>query len=116
MATVGLVKGTSGQVLRSKEWRNIWMCLTILEVKVMRKIRVLLQVNLLKLWAFWDPHFASATNSTWCSYEVPGMIILHDLKGAIWLDCSKDTSVHVSTCTCYDFKALTSVVWKMWHW
>jgi len=27
------------------------------------------------------------------------MILLHDLKGTMWLDCSKDISVHVSSCT-----------------
>jgi hypothetical protein len=26
---------------------------------------------------------------TWCGYEVPGMILLSDLKGAMRLDCSK---------------------------
>jgi hypothetical protein len=45
--------------------------------------------------------------NTWCGYEVAGMILLHDLKGAMSLDCSKDMSVHVSTCTSYDFIALT---------
>jgi hypothetical protein len=51
---------------------------------------------------------------TWCGREVPGMILLRDLKGAMRLDHSKDMSVHVSTCTSYDFNALTSVVWKLW--
>jgi len=31
------------------------------------------------------------------------------------LDRSKDMSVHVSTCTSYDFNALTPVVWKLWR-
>jgi len=32
---------------------------------------------------------------TLCDYEVPGMILLRDLKGAVRLDRSKDMSVHV---------------------
>jgi len=38
------------------------------------------------------------------------MILPRDLKGATWLDRSTDVSVHVSTWTSYDFKALTPVV------
>jgi 7-cyano-7-deazaguanine synthase in queuosine biosynthesis len=39
---------------------------------------------------------------TWCDYEVAGMILLRDLKEAMLLDRSKDTSAHASTCTsCY---------------
>jgi len=53
--------------------------------------------------------------STWCGYEVPGMVLLHDLKGAMQLDCSKDVFVHVSTYTISDFNALTPVVWKLWQ-
>jgi len=34
-----------------------------------------------------------------CGYKVPGMILLGGLKRAMLLDCSKDTSVHISTCT-----------------
>jgi hypothetical protein len=34
-----------------------------------------------------------------CGYEVPGMILLRDLKVAVQLDHSKDMSMHVSTCT-----------------
>jgi len=40
--------------------------------------------------------------------EVPGMIILHILKGAMQLDHSKDTSVHVSTCTSYNLSAFNA--------
>jgi len=29
---------------------------------------------------------------TWCGYKLPGIIMLHNLKGAMWLDCSKDIS------------------------
>jgi len=29
---------------------------------------------------------------------------------------SEDMFVHVSTCTTYDFDALTPVVWKLWLW
>jgi hypothetical protein len=43
-------------------------------------------------------------------YEVPGMILLRDLKGAMRLDRSKDMSMRVSTCTNYYFNALTPVV------
>jgi len=32
------------------------------------------------------------------------------------LDYSKDMSVHVLTCTSYDFNALTPDVWKLWRW
>jgi hypothetical protein len=48
-----------------------------------------------------------------CGCEVTGMILLSDLKGAMRLDRSKDMSMHVSTCTSYDFNALTPVVWKL---
>jgi len=50
-----------------------------------------------------------------CDYEVPGMVLLRGLKGAVPFDCSKDMSVHVSTCTNYDFNALTLVVYKLWR-
>jgi hypothetical protein len=49
----------------------------------------------------------------WCGYEVPGMILFLDLKGATRLDPSKHVSVHVSTCTSYDFNALTPIAWKL---
>jgi hypothetical protein len=42
------------------------------------------------------------------------MILLRDLKRAMRLDRSKDMSVRVTTCTSYDFNALTSVVCKLW--
>jgi hypothetical protein len=48
-------------------------------------------------------------------YEVPGMILLCDLKGAMQLDHSKDMSVHVSVCTSYDLNTLMPIVWKLWH-
>jgi hypothetical protein len=32
---------------------------------------------------------------TWSGYDVPGRILLHDFKGAMRLDRSKDISVHV---------------------
>jgi len=32
---------------------------------------------------------------TRCDYEVPGMILLRDLKGAMLFNRSKDISVHV---------------------
>jgi len=47
-------------------------------------------------------------------YEVPGIISLHGLNGAMRFHRSKDMSVPVSTCASYDFNALTPVVWKMW--
>jgi len=43
------------------------------------------------------------------------MILLHDVKGVTRLNRSKDMSVHVSTCTGYDFHALLDV-WKLWRW
>jgi hypothetical protein len=45
-----------------------------------------------------------------CGYE-----LLRLLKGAMTLGRSKDMSMHVSTCTSYDFKALMPVVWKLWR-
>jgi hypothetical protein len=48
-----------------------------------------------------------------CSYDVPRMILLCNVKEAMRLDHSKDMFVHVSTCTSYDFNALTPVVWKV---
>jgi len=47
-----------------------------------------------------------------CSHEVPGMILLHDLQGAMQLDHSKDMYMHVSTCTSYDLNTLTPAMWK----
>jgi hypothetical protein len=41
------------------------------------------------------------------------MILLRDLQGAVRLDRSKDLSMHVPTCTSYDFNALTPVVQKL---
>jgi len=51
---------------------------------------------------------------TWFDYEVPGMILLCYLKGAMRLDRNEDISVHVSTCISYDFSAFMTVVWKLW--
>jgi hypothetical protein len=34
---------------------------------------------------------------TWCDYEVPGIILLRDLKEAMRLDRRTDTSMYVST-------------------
>jgi len=48
-----------------------------------------------------------------CGYEVPGMILLFHLKGAMWRDRSEDTNVHVSTCTSCNLKAWTPVVWEL---
>jgi hypothetical protein len=42
------------------------------------------------------------------------MILLRDLNGAMRLDLSEGMSVHVSTCTNYDFNVLTPIVWKLW--
>jgi hypothetical protein len=47
--------------------------------------------------------------NTWRDYEVLRFILLHDLKGAMHLDHSKDVSVHVSTSTSYSFNTLTPV-------
>jgi len=52
----------------------------------------------------------------WYGCEVPGMILLCDLQGAMQLDCSKHMSVHVSTCASYNFNALPPVVWKLGCW
>jgi hypothetical protein len=38
-------------------------------------------------------------------YEVPGIILLSKLTGVTRLDHSKDMSVHVLTCTNYNFNA-----------
>jgi len=51
-----------------------------------------------------------------CGSEVPGMILVSDLKGIVRLDRSKDKFVHVSTCTNYDLNALTPIVWKLCRW
>jgi len=39
---------------------------------------------------------------TWCGYEVPGTILLRNVKTAMQRKRSKDMSVHASTCTSYD--------------
>jgi len=33
--------------------------------------------------------------AVWCGYEVPGINLLCDLMRAMWLDCNKDTSMHI---------------------
>jgi hypothetical protein len=38
--------------------------------------------------------------NTMYGYEVSGMILLHDLKGAMWLDHSKDI------CACFNLRQL----------
>jgi len=43
------------------------------------------------------------------------MIILHDLKGAMRLDRSKNMFVYVSTYISYDFNALISVMWQFYR-
>jgi hypothetical protein len=48
-----------------------------------------------------------------CGYELPGMILLCKLKGAMQLEHGKDMTVHVSTCTSYDCNALMPVVWQL---
>jgi hypothetical protein len=53
--------------------------------------------------------------NTLCDYEAPGMILLCNSRGAMWLDCSKNMCVHVSTCTSYDFNSRMPVVWKLWR-
>jgi len=53
---------------------------------------------------------------TWCGYKVPVIVLLRHLKGAMWLYPNKDTPVHVSTCTNYDFNVLTPIMWKLWRW
>jgi len=44
------------------------------------------------------------------------MILLHNLKGAMQFDSSKDIPVYVSTSASYDFNALTPIMQKLWHW
>jgi len=44
----------------------------------------------------------------WSGHEVPGMILLHDLKGTMRLSRSKVVSLNVSTCTSYDFNAFNA--------
>jgi hypothetical protein len=50
----------------------------------------------------------------WRGREVPGMILLRDLQGAVRLDRSKNVFVHVSTCASYDFNAATPIMWTLW--
>jgi len=47
-------------------------------------------------------------------YEVPGIVLFHNLKGAMRFDHSKDMSLDVSTCTRYDFKTLIPIMWKLY--
>jgi hypothetical protein len=51
--------------------------------------------------------------NTLCGYEVSGMILLRDLKGAMRFNCSKYMPVHGSSFTMYDFNTLTPVVCKL---
>jgi len=48
---------------------------------------------------------------TKCGCEVPEIILLRDLKGVMLFD----RSVHVSSCTSYDFNVLTLVMCKLWR-
>jgi len=48
-----------------------------------------------------------------CDYEVPGMVLLNDLKGAMRFDRSEDMSVYVSTWINYDFNALMPFMSKL---
>jgi hypothetical protein len=52
-----------------------------------------------------------------CGYEVPGMILLHDLEGATRLDHSKDISVHVCAmlCEAYGGEAVKESSVFEWH-
>jgi hypothetical protein len=43
--------------------------------------------------------------NTWCAYEVPGIILMCDLKGAMQFDHSKYIPTHFSTFIHYDFNA-----------
>jgi len=43
------------------------------------------------------------------------MILLHDLKGAMEIDSSKDMSVNISICITHDSNALTPIMWKLWR-
>jgi hypothetical protein len=45
--------------------------------------------------------------SAWCGCNVPGMILFLT-KGAVQLGCSKDMSIHVSTCTILQFQCINS--------
>jgi len=47
--------------------------------------------------------------------EVPRMILMHDLKGAMLLYHSKDMCMF-STYNSYDFNTLMPIVWKVWCW
>jgi hypothetical protein len=60
-----------------------------------------------------SPRFVGLFRFTLCGYEVSGIVLLLDLKGAVRLGRNKDMSVHVLTCTSYDFKALMPVMWKL---
>jgi len=53
---------------------------------------------------------------TRCGYEVLGMILLCNLKGAMRLHRNKAMSAHVQICTSYEFNSLISVAWKLWLW
>jgi len=43
-----------------------------------------------------------SAKNTWCGYEISGIILLYNIKGAMQLDHSKDMSVHISTGTTYE--------------
>jgi hypothetical protein len=46
-------------------------------------------------------------------YDIPGMILLRNLQGATRLNLTISILVPVSTCTMYDFNALTPAMWKL---
>jgi len=66
------------------------------------------------LWVHEIKYYAVQLIATYTrvDYEVPGMILLCGLKGAMQRDSNKDMSLHVSTWTRYDFNALIPDVWK----
>jgi len=49
-------------------------------------------------------------------YEVPGTILLRDLKGAMRLHRNRNMTMHITFCNTYDLNALTPVVWDLWRW
>jgi hypothetical protein len=51
---------------------------------------------------------------TWYGYEVSGIVLSRNFKGAMRLDRTKYMSVHVFASAGYDFNALTPIVWKLW--
>jgi hypothetical protein len=53
--------------------------------------------------------------STWFGFDIRGVILTRDMKGALRLDLTKYMLMYVPTYNNYSFNSLTPVVWNLWR-